>query len=106
MRGNFCSFVLRVHCPRIAVHYVVIDSVFYVGSVISRAKDTLFVGLILGEKEFMVSLKIHVSFTERAARCSNSVIIFLEGHLLEHGFRHSSTPGPGIAKPEGGQNMQ
>src|SRR4249919_507695 len=101
MRGSFCSFVLRIHCSRVTIHYVVIDSIFYIGSVIRRAKDPFFIRLILGEQEFMVSMKVHVTSAERATRCGNSVVILLEEHLLEQGLGYSITPRPGVAKPEG-----
>ena len=82
LRGRFGSGFLRIDSVFIALHHVVVDSVFYVRRDVRTAKDPLIVGLVFREQERDVAFTIQISVTELRMRRHNRLRALLPASLF------------------------
>src|SRR5215468_10980716 len=101
-RLRACGF--GVHGGFYPVHDIMVYAVFDVGKIIFGIEKLALVGLVLGEQQLRTSFAVKpapaVVVMVELDRCD------LRGYILSQSrFALVQSPGPGIAKPKGGQQM-
>lgn len=105
MRGRLGPGLRRIDGLASAGDHIVVDCVLAIGFGIGCAKDPLVIGLVLGKEKRRTGLAVEGVFAELIVNGGNSAEIVIAGHLLQYRFRLSRPPCPGVAKPQGRQQM-
>jgi hypothetical protein len=100
------ALLLRVHGPILAVGDVVVDAVLDVRGPVGDAEDPLRVGLVLGEEEVRRPLAVEVSIPQVGIDRLDHAPLRGGDYLVKARAVGSAVPGPLVAEPERGQDVQ
>ena len=105
MRGGLRSNFFRVHRIVISRDDIIIDPVFDMKRRVGYAEDPLIVRFIFREQQRNISLTIQIPLTQLGMGGRDHFPTVFARELLQRRFRCTWPPGPGVAKPQAGQEM-
>ena len=98
---------LEVHRIEFSAYYVAMDRVFDISADVRCAEHAFIVGLIFCEQQRDISFAVEEAVAQLGASGRyDAASRFPSAHLFQDRFRRTRPPGPGVAKPESGQNME
>ncbi len=106
VRCRLGAAALRIHGLAATVHDVIVDAVLHVRRAVRRIRDALRIGLILCEQQFDRILAVNESLAELRMIGADAAAVRARGDLAQHRRLVAVRPGPGVAEPESGQDVQ
>src|SRR5271157_5484904 len=105
MRRGFRARFRGIDRVVISVDDVLVHSVLNKRRRVGRSEEALVVGLVLREQQRDISLAVQISLTQFGVRRRDCLYAFLARDLLQRWLGCTGPPGPGVAKPQGRQDI-